>query len=521
MEIHFNLTLLALIGILLIPFIQSSKPCVMRQYGRDSFVCVCNSTYCDSFDEYPKGKPGIVSMYYSDRSRFRFAYKTLVFTKSLSSKTVGVEVTIDRTKTFQTLLGFGGAFTDAASINILKLGSKLTTNIIEDYYGQNGLRYSMSRVPIGGSDFSTRPYSYDDNNKDDFDLKNFKLQPEDIHYKIPLIKQAIKVSRNKLKIFASPWSAPAWMKTNGKLNGKGSLKGEPNGKYYKTWAKYFIKFFDAYKNNGIDFWGLTIQNEPLDGIFSNFPFNCMAMSEKQQRIFIFDTLAPLLNVSGYGELKIMISDDQRPFSLNWANSIFSHPKASQYVAGLAFHWYLNSFTTPKILDDIHNKYPNFFLLSSEACEGSGPFEKEKVSLGNWQRAESYALDIIEDLQHYTAGWIDWNLALNLEGGPNWVKNFVDSPIIINHTSIEYYKQPMFYALSHFTRFLVPGSIRLNVKQNDQSLSTIVFATPDNQTIAVVLNRFQSSIPFQLNDPKLGSFQTIIMGHSIQTFVWST
>lgn len=255
----------------------------------------------------------------------------------------------------------------------------------------------------------------------------------------------------------------------------------------------------------------------------NFSFNCMAMSPEQQRDFLFHVLGPKLNSSGYGKekLKVMIADDQRPLLAKWADTVLNQTDlAKEYVAGLAFHWYINKLTPPDVLDQIAAKYPEYFLLSTEACEGSSPFDEKKVELGSWLRAENYAADIITDLKHHTGGWIDWNLALDLQGGPNWVSNFVDAPILVNASSGEYLKQPMYYALGHFSRFLEPGSVRLGVNQNDEkALDVVVFETPSNSTVAIVLNRFQSDIPLQLVDAKYGSLRTSIGAHSLQTFVW--
>lgn len=141
---------------------------------------------------------------------------------------------------------------------------------------------------------------------------------------------------------------------------------------------------------------MTVQNEPLDGTLNGFKFNCLGMSAEQQRDFVAKVLGPKLNASGYGadKLKLMMMDDQRPLITKWSDTILSQPEAAQYIAGVAFHWYFNTFSSPDVLETFHQKYPNHFLLSSEACEGSGPFDVEKVSLGSWQRAENYAHDIL-------------------------------------------------------------------------------------------------------------------------------
>src|SRR5699024_6691350 len=125
------------------------------------------------------------------------------------------------------------------------------------------------------------------------------------------------------------------------------------------------------------------------------------------------TLGPMLNASGYGKdhLKLMVIDDQRPFLGKWCDVILADKRAAQYVSGIAFHWYLNMLTSPDVLDEVRKKHPDYFLLSTEACEGSSPWvpNSKKVSLGDWQRAENYAYDIITDLQHHAGGWIDWNV----------------------------------------------------------------------------------------------------------------
>ncbi|CAG2170249.1 unnamed protein product, partial [Oppiella nova] len=374
---------------------SASNVCVHRDYGKGGTVCVCNTTHCDTFDDIIKTSVGIITRYESSKSGKRFEKQTFKFSNEsfYELQSGGKTVTINRNKKYQQIIGFGGAFTDAATINILSLKPELSQQIISDYYSQNGLNYSIGRIPIAGSDFSTRLYTYDDINED-LELKNFSLADEDLKYKIPLIKRALSLKPH-LKLFGSPWSAPAWMKDNHNLTGKGTLKGIPGGPYYKAWAQYFIN------------------------------------------------------------------------------------SSAKYVSGIAFHWYLNSLSPLMDLDKTHQQFPNVFLLSTEACEGSNPFVTDKVSLGNWDRAQAYAYDIITDLQHFTAGWVDWNLALDETGGPNWVKNFVDAPIIVNSSAQEYYKQPMYYSLAHFTKFLPSHSLRVHSDDTGAHiLETVVFETPD-------------------------------------------
>lgn len=173
---------------------------------------------------------------------------------------------MNRTLKFQTIKGFGGAITDAAGSNIYSLSSETVKNLILSYFSPTaGIEYNILRVPIGGTDFSLREYSYADDSPDDFDLKSFNLQMEDLKWKIPFIQTAKNLSKKSISLFASPWSAPKWMKTNNDFKGNGTLIGPEGGKYYQAWANYYLKFFQAYKKYNLNFWALTAQNEPTDG----------------------------------------------------------------------------------------------------------------------------------------------------------------------------------------------------------------------------------------------------------------
>ncbi len=128
---------------------------------------------------------------------------------------------------------------------------------------------------------------------------------------------------------------------------------------------------------------------------------------------------------------------------------------------------------------------------------------------------------MQDLNHYTSGWTDWNLALNVEGGPNWVNNLVDAPIIVNKTSHEYYKQPFFYALGHFSKFLIPDSVKIQVTANDNLgwFETTAFVRPDNATVVIALNMNAEAVELTIDDTVEGKIKHIIKGHSMQSYIW--
>ncbi|CAG2170493.1 unnamed protein product, partial [Oppiella nova] len=504
--------------------------CVHRDYGNGATVCVCNQTYCDDLRPITRTPAGVVKLYETSKSGDRFAETELQFLTSVVNSTANepsvasksVTIQLDRNILYQKIIGFGGAFTDSAGLNIQSLPHEMQRRLLSDYFSANGIEYSLGRIPIGGSDFSTHPYTYDDVNGD-FTLDHFALTAEDLDYKIPYIKMAQELSANEIKLYGSPWSSPAWMKTNKKINNGGFLIGEPGNKYYQTFANYFVKFLDAYSKRNITMWGITIENEPNAGFNSKYLWNSLGFSPELQRDFIKLDLGPTLAKAGYGidKLKVMINDDQRPTVSEWARVILSDKKAAKYVSGSAFHWYESTPENIAQLDLAHNQFPDYFLLASEACE-EWKGRTEKVSLGNWHTFDRYANDIITDLNHWTAGWTDWNLALDLEGGPNWVGNFVDSPIIINQTSAEYYKQPFFYALGHFSKFLSPDSVRIGVNTGANELNELevtAFRRTDNSTVLIVYNRNDEPIDLSINDINCGSVNSRIKAYSLQTYIW--
>ncbi|CAG2172306.1 unnamed protein product, partial [Oppiella nova] len=366
-----------------------------------------------------------------------------------------------------------------------------------DYFSDRGLEYNLNRVPIGGSDFSTHPYSYDDDHKGDFELKYWNLTADDHNYKIPYMKAALQVSpyKNKVKFFGSPWSAPAWMKNNSQLNHGGYLIGEPGGAYYKTYANYFVKFLDAYKQNDLNIWGITIQNEPGAGSHPDYSFNSMGFTPELQRDFLKKDLGPILEAAGYGrdKLDVMICDDQRNKVHLWADTILKDKDAAKYVSGTAFHFYSNKPENVGNLDKTHEIDPNRYILNTEASHNV-------PTLGFWPFLEDFSKDIIIDLNHWTNGWVHWNMALNLTGGPDW-SGSAGAPIIVNATGQEYYKNPDFYGMAHFSKFVSPDSVRLELREDKpvDKVLTIAFERPDGGVVVIILNPSNDEIDFTINE----------------------
>ncbi|KAL3098956.1 hypothetical protein niasHS_000944 [Heterodera schachtii] len=455
MEIFNLFLLLFFVGQNLIIAEEEVKPCKKKSFGLDSFVCVCSSDYCDSPEPLGDVSGDKMVYYVSDKLAHRLAkFENAENKNEDASDDTEFEVRVDASKKRQRILGFGGAFTDAAGENLNALSERSREALLKTYFDKEiGIGYSVGRVPIASSDFSTREYSYLDT-PDDFNLTTFALAREDFEDKIPHLLKAIQLTGGDLRLYASPWSPPGWMKTSGRMRGSAKMKGTLDGPYFHTYAQYFKRFFEEYAKQNVTFWGLTLQNEPFIVYNGNLSWQAHWLDSKSQCDFASQLLLPALKSSEASKnLVIMAHDDQRHTIEAESKDIFYDPQKTA-IDGLAVHWYAHSTYDPLSL--MHKLYPDKFLLATEACAGFFDWEHTPL-LGDWIRGWSYGHDILNQLRNWVVGWTDWNLCLDMKGGPNWVGNFVDAPIIVNASADEFYKQPMFYFLAHFSKFVPPNS----------------------------------------------------------------
>lgn len=497
----------------LIQSVQTAQLCVPKDYGNGGTVCVCNATYCDTIDPVVPVPTGQYLMYTSSMQGLRFSITTGEFKKQRENKLNPV-FNIDRKARCQTMIGFGGAFTDAAGINILSLSKPAQENLLRSYYSKNGIEYNLGRVPIGGTDFSTHPYTYDDGMLDP-QLKNFNLTQEDFNYKISIINRAKAMSEKEISLIATAWSAPPWMKSNKAITGFGFLRN----KFYNTWANYHLKFLDEYERYNITIWALTTGNEPINGIIPVIRFNSMGWSPYSHRIWIGKHLGPKLRNSRHNKTLILALDDQRFLLPWWMSIVLEDRDAANQIDGIGIHWYWDFIMPPSVLEETHNAAPNKFLLYTEASIGDKPWDID-VILGSWMRGELYMTSILETINNWVTGWMDWNIALNTQGGPDWVKNFVDCPITVNATADEFYKQPMYYAIGHFSKFVQRDSVRLKIDPwTLQGVSVMAIQNPDNGIVIVLHNTNYRSISITVYDPKRGYLEVTLPSKSFTTLLY--
>jgi glucosylceramidase len=381
-------------------------------------------------------------------------------------------IVIDPEKTFQTIIGFGGALTDASAETFYKLNKERQDKILKDYFDPNtGIGYTLCRTNINSCDFSSDSYTYA-KIENDTALSQFTIE-HDKKYRIPLIKEALKVSNNQLRFFASPWSPPAWMKTNNDMLHGGKLKPE----YYQTWANYYIRFMQEYQKEGISFWGLSVQNEPA----ATQAWESCVYTAEEERDFVKNFLGPTLQNSGFASTKLVIWDHNRGIMYPRAKVVYDDPEASKYVWGTGIHWYVgNHYENVKLLNEA---FPDKKLLFTEGC--FGPFKFEDIN--NWKYGELYATSIINDLNNSVTGWMDWNILLDETGGPNHVSNFCFAPVIADTKTGKLYYMNSFFYLGHFSKFIRPGAKRVICSLNTDNLLATAFLNTDKSIAIVVLN----------------------------------
>ena len=481
----------------------------------------------------------------------RLALKENIPFKSGPAATANrVQVYPDRVR--QRLLGIGSSFTEASAFVLAHLEPERRAEVMANIYGAQGADFALARTPIGATDFSLEghysyaPVSGDTSlahfdigvDRDGFSVAKYPGIRDTSYDLLPMILEALAIKREQVdstfRIMAAAWTAPPWMKDIEDwyhVGSGGSLKPE----YAETYADYLVKNLDAYATEGVYIWGLTPVNEPLG---NNGQWESMHFSAQTQRDFIKEHLGPKLQAGGYQDVELYMLDHSRDHLEHWAKVIYDDPDSAQYLSGAAVHWYESTFKVYQdVFERVHARYPEFSIIHSEGCiddlgkeapagvldpvgyKESGWFDNDDFWWGNsasdwaysatWQGVNAddhplytpvhrYARNIIESLNHWLTGWIDWNIVLDARGGPNHVGNFCGAPIMIDTASGYVYYTPIYYVLAQFSRSIRPGdhalqtetqqsaddgdALHASASQNDQSLLSVQVLNTTQQPI---------------------------------------
>lgn len=507
--------------------LKTSVPCRLEsaEYG---FVCTCDENHCDTLNvPLPKmGKSHVLIT--SSEAGDRFSYDEGEFEdidcdliECVHCNTDTVHVTVGRRISHREIIGFGGAFTGAVTHVLNHLTPNLQKCFHKSYFASRfGMGYSMLRMPIGGSDFDVEKWVYNLYPENDSELSNFhELDPRD-KSRNEHIKELIRVTNNEdLKIVAAAWYAAPWLRANHEWNGFPNNQILPE--YYQTWAEYHVRWLNLMKADGIPIWGISPGNEPSFMRLMSVP--TMSWNGTEQGKWLVEYLKPTLKWSGNENVKILGVEDMRNVTLEWLKEMNEgNSRATDNIDIVAIHPYFDALTSPRILDEIHRTYNKPILYTEMSF---AVVDTPKILPGSWPRAEELIEILMDSLSHDVSGYIDWNMMLNSTGGPKYDESRgLDAYILANDDFTGFIKQPLFYAMAHFSKYILPGSKRIQTNIcgfQKAHVESIAYIRPDRK-IAVILynNHTIDSIDLNLVDQFRGTTSLHLKPKSLNTLVYS-
>ena len=377
---------------------------------------------------------------------------------------------------YQTILGFGGAVTEASGYAYSKLTKENQEKALELYFGQEGNRYHLMRTHIDSCDFSLGTYAAM-NEQEDKDLRSFTLAREE-QYILPLLSAAARKAGKAFDLMLSPWSPPAFMKTNGSRTHGGKLKEE----YRKAWAEYICRYIKEYEQKGFLVNRLTIQNEPA----AVQTWDSCIYTAEEEKIFVRDYLYPTLTEQGLSHIKLNIWDHNKERMYERAKAILDED-TSRMVDGVAFHWYSGDHF--EAIGLTHEAFPDKELIFTEGCVEYSRFTADQL-----KNAQMYAHDIMGNLNNGMTGFIDWNIFLDEKGGPNHVGNYCDAPIMVDTQTGELMVKLSFDYIGHFSKYIAPGAKRIGFSKYTSELEVTAIKNPDGALVLIALNQTVKPLP---------------------------
>lgn len=395
-------------------------------------------------------------------------------------------VTINEGSTYQSIDGYGFTLTQGSAKVISNMSASAQSSLLNELFSAGGIGISVIRIGIGATDLSDYAYSYRDG-------ASFSLSGPDLTYTIPILKKIIAINPG-IKVLATPWSAPMWMKTSGSFTG-GTLKAEN----YESYGQYWLDYMNAMKAQGINIWAVTPQNEPLNG--NNTP--SMTLTKENELGLINSFIGPKLRGAGFN-CKIICYDhncDNTDHPIYVANN-------SSYVDGSAFHLYAGNISA---LTTVRNATGKNVYFTEQYTGANGSFSGDLVwhtqnvtigSMNNWARTA-----------------LEWNLATDQNYGPHTAGGCTDCKggLTINGSTVT--RNVGYYIMAHFSKFVKSNAVRIGASSNHGNLLTTAFKNADGSKVVEVLNNSGGSITFRVvwNN---SSFTYTLAASSVATFKWN-
>ena len=405
-------------------------------------------------------------------------------------------ITLDPSKRFQDILGFGAAFTDASCYMFNAMPAAAREELLHDFFSPDAMNFSVCRSCIGSSDYSTKAYSYDDSPQPDPTLKNFSID-QDRAYTIPTMAAARKINPD-LFLFASPWSPPGWMKANNSLLGGSMRKAN-----YAPYAQYFLKFLRGYQEAGVKINAVTVQNEVDTDQDGRMPA-CL-WGQEYEIEFIKGHLGPTLRAAGM-DTKIWALDHN--YNL-WGRAIgeLNDPDAYRFIDGIAWHGYVG---VPADMTRVHDAFPE---KSAYWTEG-GPDITAADYQTDWTKWSSNYAEI---LRNWARSITAWNLVLDEQGKPNIGPFPCGGTVTVGSRSQAITRSGQYWAFAHYSRMIRRGAKVFSTAGGSKDVAHVGAENPDGTRVVVLANNgAERSVQLRLAD----STVTVQMPRdSVFTLAW--
>ncbi|MBT9836797.1 MULTISPECIES: glycoside hydrolase family 30 beta sandwich domain-containing protein [Clostridia] len=372
---------------------------------------------------------------------------------------------------YETFEGFGGAVTEAAGYIYSLMNDEQKKKVIETYFSPEKMNYRLVRVHMDSCDFSLGLYEAM-SNSEDTELKSFSFERTE-KYILPMLEDAKKTAGENLKLMLTPWSPPAFMKTNGKRTGGGKLKPE----YRKLWAEYICRYIREFQNRGFEVQRISIQNEPK----AVQTWDSCLFTAEEEKSFLRDFLYPTMKSHGFENIEVFIWDHNKERIYERVRDTVDE-ETREMVSGAAFHWYSGDHFEG--LELVRRLYPELKLIMSESCLEYSIFDEKNIE----SVTNKLCHEIIGDLNHGMCAFYDWNLLLDEKGGPNHVGNYCHAPFLYDVEKKKLLPQKTQEQYEMFSHFICPGSVRVQTTKFTEQIDTVAYRTPDGRIVLILLNK---------------------------------
>ena len=382
--------------------------------------------------------------------------------------------------TYESFEGFGGAITEAAGYVYSLMDEEQKKQVMETYFSPEQMNYRLVRIHLDSCDFSLGTYEAM-SDPEDTELKSFSFERTE-KYIIPMLEDAQKAAGADLKLMLTPWSPPAFMKTNQKRAQGGRLKPECRA----LWAEYICRYIKEFKDRGFCVQRISIQNEAK----AVQAWDSCLFTAEEEKVFLRDFLYPALERHGYQDIEIFIWDHNKERIYERVRDTVDE-ETRRMVTGAAFHWYSGDHF--EALELVRRKYPDLKLIMSESCLEYRLFSEKNIDCV----AHRLCHEIIGDLNHGMCAFYDWNLLLDEKGGPNYVDNYCHAPFLYDtakHKLMPQKTQEQYYLFSHFIK---PGSLRIASTKYTEQIDTAAYRTPENRLVVLFLNKSSEILPVNI------------------------